>query len=145
MKSKKNSVSFADVMNMVDGLPSYEKKSFLLVGTKGSVRLAIPKGEKISRFYFYGDDDYSLVPQHPAVVQYTVEERKAKKLGGIMAEVLFTEESYSEALQLLVDAVRKHVDSLHLSEDADLATATLESDNDQASSEEDNADVSSAD
>lgn len=106
-EAKKNSVLRTELDAMVDGIPSYEKASFTIVGYKGGVRLALPKTVSVSRAYFYADDDYSLVPDHAAITKFSEEDRKQRRLGGIMAEVDFSNlDSAREALVLLVEAVK---------------------------------------
>ena len=105
-KPSKSAVLFADISSVLEGLPSYEKASFRVYGHKGGVRFAIPVTQKISRVYFYGDPSETF--DHPAVVSFTEEERKARKLGGVTAEVDFTksaEESRS-AIELFASKVR---------------------------------------
>lgn len=106
--SKKNSLSRESVDKIVAGSPSYEKASFLVVGYKGGVRIAIPKTGGVSRVYFYGMGDYSLVPLHTALKTFSEEERKELRKGGIMAEVLFDDLVLAaEALTLLVAVVNR--------------------------------------
>jgi len=88
-ESKKNLLT-SDVVNaLTAGLPQYEKTSFLMVGHRNGVRLALPKTTSIGRVYFYADGDYSLIPNDDAIIVYTEEQRKELRKGGIMAEVNF--------------------------------------------------------
>ncbi len=105
---KKNSIAVQAIDAMIDGLPKYTKASFVVVGHRGGVRLALPKTNGVSRAYFYGNGDYSLVPAHAAITVFTEEQRKEQHRGGIMAEVNFELgiEQATEALQALVDVVR---------------------------------------
>jgi len=104
---KKNSIPPATVEALIKGLPTYEKASFLVVGHKGGVRIALPRTNGVSRAYFYGNGDYSLVPAHAAITVFTEEQRKEARRGGIMAEINFESgiESATEALTLLVAVV----------------------------------------
>ncbi len=106
---KKNSIPNAEIDAMVAGIPSYEKTSFLVVGHKDGVRLAIPRTTGVSRVYFYGNNDYDLIPEHDAIVEFTAEQRKEQRKGGIMAEVNFEKglDAAREALALLVEVVRR--------------------------------------
>lgn len=105
---KKNSIPRDEVKKIVHGIPAYEKASFDVIGHKDGVRLAIPKTGGVSRAYFYANGDYSLVPEHPAIKRFSEEERKERRLGGIMAEVEFDDVAKArEALALLVGIVRK--------------------------------------
>jgi hypothetical protein len=108
-ESKKNSIPMTEIESLIAGIPSYTKTSFLVVGHKGGVRIAMPKTTGVSRAYFYGNDDYALVPKHDAITVHSEEARKAGRKGGIMAEVDFSKsnEQAREALTLLVAAVRR--------------------------------------
>lgn len=108
-ESKKNSIPAERVKVLTEGLPKYEKASFFIVGHKDGVRLAIPKTSGVSRTYFYANGDYSLIPDHPSIRTWSVEERKEQNRGGIMAEVNFEDnvDDAEVALALLVDVVRK--------------------------------------
>lgn len=105
---KRNSIPNEAVAALIAGIPQYEKTSFNVVGHKGGVRLALPKTNGVGRAYFYGNGDYSLVPSHPAITSFSEEERKAARLGGIMAEVNFElgVEAATEALTALIEVVR---------------------------------------
>jgi hypothetical protein len=106
---KKNSIPTEAVERMTQGLPGYEKASFVVIGHKNGVRIALPKTNGVSRAYFYGNGDYALVPAHDAITVFSEEERKAQHRGGIMAEVNFEKgiEAAASALEALVEAVRK--------------------------------------
>lgn len=101
----KASVSADDVQPLVAGISSYDKAAFRVYGQKGSARLTLPKTQKIARGYFYGEP----VPDHRAIVKFTEEQRKDKKLGGITAEIDFSQgqDAALEAIKLLADVVRK--------------------------------------
>ena len=109
---KRNSIPAEKVNALVAGLPQYNKTSFLVVGHKDGVRLAVPVTSGVSRVYFYGDGDYSIIPEHMAITVFTEEQRKEGRKGGIMAEVDFakgTDLAYS-ALEALVEEIgRAHV------------------------------------
>lgn len=105
---KKNSIPTDVVEALTAGIPSYEKASFVVIGHKNGVRIALPKTNGVSRAYFYGNGDYSLVPKHDAITVFSEEERKEGHRGGIMAEVNFEKgiEAATEALGELVAVVR---------------------------------------
>lgn len=105
---KKNSIPSSEVKALVAGLPQYEKASFLMVGHKNGVRLALPKTAGVSRAFFYGNGDYKSVPEDEAITVFSEEQRKEGRKGGIMAEVNFELglESARRALGKLVAAVR---------------------------------------
>jgi hypothetical protein len=105
---KKNSIPQATVTALVEGIPQYEKESFLVVGHKGGVRVALPLTTGVSRVYFYGNNDYSLIPQHEAITVFSEEQRKEGRKGGIMAEVDFGKglDLALSALTALVEVVR---------------------------------------
>ena len=105
---KKNSIPTDVVERLTDGIPSYEKASFVVIGHKNGVRIALPKTNGVSRAYFYGNGDYSLVPKHDAITVFSEDERKEGHRGGIMAEVNFEKgiEAATEALSELVAVVR---------------------------------------
>lgn len=105
---KKNSIPTDEVTALIEGIPSYKKTSFLVVGYKDGVRLAIPLTTGVSRVYFYGNNDYSLIPDHTAITQYTAEQRREQRRGGIMAEVDFEKglDLAREAFALLVAVVK---------------------------------------
>lgn len=105
---KRNSIPFEAINSSITGIPQYNKASFLMVGYAGGVRLALPKTNGVSRAYFYGAGDYTLVPQHEAIVTFSKDERKAQHMGGIMARVDFDRglEAATEALHLLIEVVR---------------------------------------
>lgn len=106
---KKNSIPTDAVQRLTDGIPSYEKASFVVIGHKNGVRIALPKTNGVSRVYFYGNGDYSLVPKHDAITVFSEDERKEGHRGGIMAEVNFELgiEAATEALGELVAVVRE--------------------------------------
>ena len=105
---KRVTVDSSTVKSLVEGIPQYDKASFTVVGHKGGVRLALPRTNGISRAYFYGNGDYSLVPEHPAISVFSAEKRKEHRLGGIMAEVNFDlgVDEATSALKALLDVVR---------------------------------------
>lgn len=108
-KAKRNSIPRDEIDALVAGLPRYEKTSFLVVGHRGGVRIAIPKTSTgVSRAYFYASGDYSLIPSLPAIKVADPDERKAQRKGGIMAEVDFTigRDEALAALAALVEVVR---------------------------------------
>ena len=108
-KAKRNSIPRAEVDALVAGITQYEKTSFLMVGHKGGVRLAIPKTlTGVSRAYFYGNGDYGLIPVLPGIEVFSAERRKELRKGGIMAEVDFEVgvEDATEALKALIEVVR---------------------------------------
>lgn len=105
--STKAAVLAVDISSSLEGLPSYEKASFRVYGHKSGVRLALPVTQKIGRAYFYGGD---ITVDHQAVVSFTAEERKERRLGGVTAEVDFTKgaDLAREAIELLAEHVRKY-------------------------------------
>ncbi len=105
---KKNSIPKTEIEALVQGLPQYTKTSFLVVGHKNGVRLAIPLTSGVSRVYFYGNDDYSTIPDDDAITVFDEANRKEHRRGGIMAEVDFEKglEAARRALGKLVDAVK---------------------------------------
>lgn len=105
---KKNSIPKSEIDTLVQGLPQYTKTSFLVVGHKNGVRLAIPLTSGVSRIYFYANDDYSLIPEDEAITVFDEADRKQHRRGGIMAEVDFEKglEAARRALGKLVDAVK---------------------------------------
>lgn len=108
--SKKNAVAADVVKALGEGVASYDKASFTVYGHKSGVRLAVPKAGSVSRAYFYAGGDYALVPDHAAVKVFSEEVRKEKRLGGIMAEVDFSDVALAtEALGLLLAAVKAAV------------------------------------
>lgn len=104
-RASKASVMSADVAPLVDGIESFDKSAFRVYGQQRGVRLALPLTQKISRTFFYGEP----VPEHPAIVKYTEQERKDQRLGGITARVDFDQGPAAaiEAIGLLAEAVRK--------------------------------------
>lgn len=105
---KKNSIPSTEVKALVAGIPQYEKASFLVVGHKNGVRLALPKTTGVSRAFFYGNGDYSTIPEDEAITVFSEEERKEGHKGGIMAEVNFELglEAAKRALGKLVEVVK---------------------------------------
>lgn len=105
---KKNSIPKTEIDSLVKGLPQYTKTSFLVVGQKNGVRLAIPLTAGVSRVYFYGNDDYSTIPDDEAITVYDEANRKQHRRGGIMAEVDFEKglDAARRALGKLVEAVK---------------------------------------
>jgi hypothetical protein len=105
---KKNSIPADEVKTLVEGIPSYTKASFLVVGHKNGLRLALPKTSGVSRAYFYAAGDYSKIPEDEAITVFSEAERKEGRKGGIMAEVNFDlgTEAARRALGKLVDAVK---------------------------------------
>lgn len=103
---KKNSIPASEIKALTDGIPQYEKASFLVVGHKNGVRIALPRTGGVSRAYFYGD--YSIIPSDEAIRVFSIDERKADRLGGITARVDFDkgEEAAKRALGKLVEVVR---------------------------------------
>lgn len=100
---KKNSIPSAEIKELVAGIPQYDKASFLVVGHKEGVRIALPRTNGVSRAYFYANGDYSIIPEDEAIRTFSAEERKEQRLGGIMAEVDFS---------LGVDAARQALGKL---------------------------------
>lgn len=105
---KKNSIPADEINALVAGITQYKKTSFLVVGHKDGVRIALPLTSGVSRAYFYGNGDYSLVPKHDAITVFTEEQRKEQRKGGIMAEVDFDKglDQAREALKALIEVVR---------------------------------------
>jgi hypothetical protein len=105
---KKNSIPKTEIEALVQGIPQYTKTSFLVVGHKNGVRLAIPLTSGVSRVYFYANDDYSLIPEDDAITVFDEADRKQHRRGGIMAEVDFEKglEAARRALGKLVEAVK---------------------------------------
>jgi hypothetical protein len=108
-ESKRNSIPSDVVSDIVTDIPQYTKASWLVVGHRGGVRLALPRTNGVSRAYFYGNGDYAQIPSHPAITVFTEEQRKEKHLGGVMAEVDFSAgvEAATAALALLAGIVRR--------------------------------------
>lgn len=106
---KKNSIPTEKVVELTAGLPRYEKTSFLVIGHRSGIRIALPKTSGVSRAYFYGNGDYASIPTHGAITVFSEGQRKERRLGGIMAEVNFEKgiEAATEALALLTDVVRQ--------------------------------------
>lgn len=107
-EAKKNSIPADEIMTLVEGLPQYTKTSFLVVGYKNGVRLAIPKTTGVSRTYFYANDDYSLIPEDEAITVFDEADRKEHRRGGIMAEIDYDKglEAARRALSKLIDVVK---------------------------------------
>lgn len=105
---KKNSIPRTEIEALVQDLPKYTKTSFLVVGHKNGVRLAIPLTAGVSRVYFYGNDDYTAIPADDAITVFDEANRKEHRRGGIMAEVDFEKglEAARAALVKLIDVVR---------------------------------------
>lgn len=105
---KKNSIPSDEVRALVAGLPQYDKASFLMVGHRNGVRLALPKTTGVSRAFFYGNGDYAAVPEDEAITVFSEEQRKEGRKGGIMAEVNFELglDAARRALGKLVGAVK---------------------------------------
>lgn len=105
---KKNSIPSTEVDKLIAGIPSYKKTSFLVVGHRDGIRIALPLTTGVSRAYFYGNGDYSLIPSHDAITVFTEEQRKEQRKGGIMAEIDFEKglDQAREALTLLIEVVR---------------------------------------
>ncbi len=104
VSSKKNSISSDEVERITAGIPRYEKASFLVIGHRGGVRIALPKTNGVGRAYFYGNGDYSLVPTHEAITVFSEEDRREHHRGGIMAEV-----NFSLGVELATDALARLV------------------------------------
>lgn len=106
---KKNSIPRTEIEALVKDLPQYTKTSFLVVGHKNGVRLAIPLTAGVSRVYFYGNDDYTIIPADDAITVFDEANRKEHRRGGIMAELDFEKglEAAKAALVKLIDVVRK--------------------------------------
>lgn len=107
-REPKKSIPSDEIKTLVEGLPQYTKTSFLVVGHKNGVRLAIPKTSGVSRTYFYANDDYSLIPDDDAITVFDEANRKEHRRGGIMAEIDYDKgvEAARRALSKLVDVVR---------------------------------------
>ncbi len=105
---KKNSIPADEIKTLIEGLPQYTKTSFLVVGHKNGVRLAIPKTSGVSRTYFYANDDYSIIPEDDAITVFDEADRKEHRRGGIMAEVDYDKglEAARRALTKLIDVVK---------------------------------------
>ncbi len=106
-ESKKNSIPMTEVHELAKGINQYEKTSFLMIGHKNGVRLALPKTSGVSRVYFYAGS-YAAIPDDPAITVFTEEQRKELRKGGIMAEVNFSlgVDAARDALVKLIDVVR---------------------------------------
>ena len=109
-KPKAGSISREDLVRLAAGIQTWDRKSFQMIGPKGGVLLAVPKSKGVSRAYFYAAGDYNLIPDHPAIRVYQPDERKERKMGGVMAELDFSHgtESALEGLELLLKAVREN-------------------------------------
>lgn len=105
---KRISIPFDKIGELAAGIPQYDKASFLVIGHRRGVRIALPKTNGVSRAYFYGLGDYTLIPTNDAITVFTTDERKANRRGGIMAEVNFElgVEAAVEALTALIAVVR---------------------------------------
>lgn len=105
---RKNTLPFDEVISMGEGLPSHSKKSWHIFGDPKGIRIAVPTTTGVGRVFFYGDDNYDLIPDDPAITVFSHEERKERKLGGIMAKVSFEDglEAAKVALGKLLDVVR---------------------------------------
>lgn len=105
---KKGSIPRTELDALTGDIPTWDKASFHMVGPRDGIRLAVPRTRGISRAYFYGADDYRTIPDHPAIRVFQPDERRERKLGGIMAELDLSHglELAREALGLLVQAVR---------------------------------------
>lgn len=105
---KKHSIPGDEIKAMVEGIPQYTKTSFLVVGHKNGVRLAVPLTSGVSRIYFYANDDYSLIPSDDAITVFDEADRKQHRRGGIMAEIDFEKgvDAARVALGKLVDVVK---------------------------------------
>lgn len=105
---KKNSIPRTEIEALVKDLPQYTKTSFLVVGHKNGVRLAIPLTAGVSRVYFYGNDDYTIIPADDAITVFDEANRKEHRRGGIMAELDFEKglDAAKAALVKLIDVVR---------------------------------------
>lgn len=108
-KAKRNSIPRDQVDALIAGIPQYDKASFLMVGHRDGVRLAIPKTlTGVSRAYFYGLGNYDLIPRLPCVEVFSPERRRELRKGGIMAEIDFTIGGVAavDALRALIEVVR---------------------------------------
>lgn len=105
VREKKNSIPTEKVTELIAGLPQYDKASFTVVGHKGGTRVALPKTNGVSRAYFYGS---GTVPSHEAIIAFTEEERRERRLGGVTARVDFSKgvDPATQALELLLEEVR---------------------------------------
>lgn len=105
---RKNTLPYDEVVSMGDGLPTHTKKSWLVIGPQKGIRLTVPTTAGVGRAFFYGDDDYDLIPDDPAITIYSHEERKERKLGGIMARVEFDQglDAAKRAIGKLIEVVR---------------------------------------
>lgn len=107
-KTRRGSIPREDVEAAITGIPTFPKKAFLMVGhaQDRGTRLAVALTKKVGRVYFYGD--YGQLPSVPGVRVYTEDERKAERLGGVIAAVDFSAspEEYTAAFAALVDVVR---------------------------------------
>lgn len=92
-----------DTMLAAAGVAVETMKSWKQAGPKNAVHLAVAKTKSVSRIYIYATH-----LSHPAVINYTDEDRKEKRLGGIKAEIDFDqpEELVRSALEMAIDAVK---------------------------------------
>ena len=106
-------ITSEQVLALTSGLDSYEKDNFYVRGYKRGHRVVFTKTPKISRFYYYGAGDYdslNSLPEKSSLIVYSEDERREKKLGGIMAEVDLGNASTESALTLinaLINLVRE--------------------------------------
>ncbi len=108
-KAKNGSIPRAELDALADGIPTWNKTAFHMVGPRDGVRIAVPNTQGILRAYLYAGGDYAIIPEHPAIRVFQPDERKERKLGGVQAELDFSLglDNAREALGLLVEAVRR--------------------------------------
>lgn len=113
-KPPRGSIPKETVEAIIAGIPSFPKRAFLMVGhaQDRGTRLAVALTKKVGRVYFYGEYDQlpgaDVGTSFPGIRVYTEEERKAERLGGVIAAVDFSAspEDYLAAFRHLVDVVR---------------------------------------
>lgn len=109
-KARKNSLPREEVEAILEGIPSFDKKAFVIRGLEQArgVRLAVASTKNVGRVYFYGDDDYSTLDGVAGVLVYDRDDRRENRRGGVMAEIDFSlgADSARAALVALAGVVR---------------------------------------
>lgn len=100
----KASLKLAEIKEMAQarGLEARELKAYVHYGFKGGVQVSVANNEDVGRVYIYRTH-----LEHPAVTNFSEEQRKAERLGGVFAEIEFDcdEAAVREAVALALDAV----------------------------------------
>ena len=104
----KSEVALVDVLSRAEGIDGYDKNNFHVRGPKNGTRVVFTKTPNVSRFYFYGQNDYQRLEPlrgQSGLLVYSEQDRKEKKLGGIMAEVEFDKLPAEDALRLIEELI----------------------------------------